>query len=225
MSRTLVLLFMLPVLAVAATIDCATSPSTLDYYINSVNVGGGCSIDQLTFSNFSFTPAAGQTSNPTDDDILVTAIDGNGTTDPGFIFSHTSGAFSLNGPHLSMNFTIAFTVTADEPYRLYGATLFSTFNQTSSGNNASVNEVITHDGGKEQMMITQGQNGPKVRFFPYDSSITVENTWRLQTGGNAFASAAIGDVHQTYTATPEPMTLVLTAIPLFGMCLLRRFRR
>jgi hypothetical protein len=215
---------MLPVFATAAPIACTTSPSTLSYYINTVNANGGCAVDGLTFSNFSFTATAGQTSNPTDNDILISAIDGNETSEPGLIFSHTSGAFALGAPNLSMEFTITFMVTAADPHFLYAASLFSTFNKTGSGNNARVHESVTHDAGKAQMTVTQGQNGPQVRFFPLDQSISVEKTWSLKTGGNALSTVSVGDVHQNFTATPEPMTLVLTGIPLLGMGLFRRFR-
>jgi hypothetical protein len=218
-------ILMLPVFAAAAPIACTTSPSTLSYYINTVNANGGCAVDELTFSNFSFSAAAGQTSNPTEDEILITPIDGDETTDPGLTFSHTSGVFALGGPNLSMEFTITFMVTAADPHLLYAASLFSTFNQTSSGNTATVHESVTHEAGKAQMTVTQGQNGPQVRFFPLDQSITVEKTWSLKTGGNALSTVSVGDVHQNFTATPEPLTLVLTGIPLLGMGIARRFRR
>jgi hypothetical protein len=214
----------------ASPIKCLGGPQPLTALIGLGS--SGCTVDGLTFSNFSYdaspigNPAATSGVNPTPDDLIVgiagaTAPHWPGTPDQwtGLQITHSSGQFSLATPNSAMHFAIGFEVTANNPGAgLIAASLHVPTATAAHGNEAKVEETVLSLAGEvlAQMQATQGSNGIKVRSFESQTTVRFTKEFLLTTGGNDASSASIGTVEEQFLATPEPATNILMGFGLLA---------
>jgi hypothetical protein len=213
---------------VIALAPAASASVCADNVAYSTYVGGSCTIDGLTFSNFSFS-SSGTTMLPASS-VTVKVI--NGPTF-GFEFDTSMSA----GIGQTEDILVSFVVTGAI------SDLHASFNGSFSGaGTSSDTETYCENGtllppaancsGQNQ---TLGQLSltnppfniapPPVNFLPVLSSIAISKDINVTGGSNVDhpGTATISQITDTFsTPVPEPMTLSMMGIGLLGLGLMRR---
>jgi len=233
MKTALAFLAALLVIVPAATAaPTACSMTSLDNYLAA---SFSCTIDNLLFSNFSYSPSA----NPSGIAIPASGIEVTPLTmlgDEGLKFTSGWGVKTQSdGSSSFQDSAISFTVSTND-HSLNLTDLSLSFNGDFTGTGTTrVNEsycpggaVSTCAGGASVVSVTNpplNLTSPNIVFAHPVSTLGITKDIFVASGTNGTAGISIVTNNFSNNAVPEPATCLLIGGGLLGLGLLRRSRR